>query len=275
MADKKISALTAATTPLAGTEVLPIVQSGVTVKVPVSDLTAGRTVAASKLEVSNTASGGVLASFSSGWSNTNVYIQGSGVTGAGIINVTNNAVTAGLPLEVQANGVKTFSCDTAGNLTPVGNLVIGTAGKGIDFSADPSAAGMTSELLDDYEEGTWTPTLAFTSGSVTYVTQLGTYTKIGNQVTVNYWIRVNTVSSPSGATYVSSLPFNSGTTDTRPAAALRVNNFAITGYCVGWLSTSTNQILLNDIQSGNAVTIDGSKVVGNTEIGGSFTYLIA
>jgi hypothetical protein len=44
MADKKISALTAASTPLAGTEVLPIVQSGSTVKVAVSDLTAGRAV---------------------------------------------------------------------------------------------------------------------------------------------------------------------------------------------------------------------------------------
>jgi hypothetical protein len=44
MADKKISALTAATTPLAGTEVLPIVQSGSTVKVAVSDLTTGRAV---------------------------------------------------------------------------------------------------------------------------------------------------------------------------------------------------------------------------------------
>jgi hypothetical protein len=37
MADKKISALPASTTPLAGTEVLPIVQSGATVKVAVSD----------------------------------------------------------------------------------------------------------------------------------------------------------------------------------------------------------------------------------------------
>jgi len=44
MADKKISALTAATTPLAGTEVLPIVQSSSTVKVAVSNLTAGRAV---------------------------------------------------------------------------------------------------------------------------------------------------------------------------------------------------------------------------------------
>lgn len=49
MADKKISALTGATTPLAGTEVLPIVQSGATVKVAVSDLTAGRVVSATQL----------------------------------------------------------------------------------------------------------------------------------------------------------------------------------------------------------------------------------
>lgn len=49
MADKKISALTAATTPLAGTEVLPIVQSGSTVKVAVSDLTAGRAISASDI----------------------------------------------------------------------------------------------------------------------------------------------------------------------------------------------------------------------------------
>ena len=46
MANTKISALTSATTPLAGTEVLPIVQSGVTVKVAVSNLTAGRSVSA-------------------------------------------------------------------------------------------------------------------------------------------------------------------------------------------------------------------------------------
>lgn len=51
MADKKISQLTSATTPLTGTEVLPIVQSGSTVKVAVSDLTAGRTVDANKVTI--------------------------------------------------------------------------------------------------------------------------------------------------------------------------------------------------------------------------------
>ena len=52
MADKKISALTSATTPLAGTEVLPIVQSGATVKVAVSDLTAGRAISATSVTAS-------------------------------------------------------------------------------------------------------------------------------------------------------------------------------------------------------------------------------
>lgn len=53
MADTKISALTVATTPLAGTEVLPIVQSGVTKQVSVADLTAGRAVSASSLSLTN------------------------------------------------------------------------------------------------------------------------------------------------------------------------------------------------------------------------------
>lgn len=53
MADTKISALTAATTPLAGTEVLPIVQGGVTKQVSVADLTAGRAVSASSLTLTN------------------------------------------------------------------------------------------------------------------------------------------------------------------------------------------------------------------------------
>jgi hypothetical protein len=52
MADTKISALTASTTPLAGTEVLPIVQSGVTKQVSVANLTAGRAISATELTLS-------------------------------------------------------------------------------------------------------------------------------------------------------------------------------------------------------------------------------
>jgi len=101
-----------------------------------------------------------------------------------------------------------------GNQTIVdGNLVIGTAGNGIDFSADPSAPGMTSELLDDYEEGTWTPvgngiTLAFASGR---------YTKIGDIVNCFFEIVMPTTADTSAAVF-SGLPFSAGTSSRNGAA---------------------------------------------------------
>lgn len=80
-----------------------------------------------------------------------------------------------------------------------GNLVIGTSGKGIDFSADAHAAGMTSELLDDYEEGTWTATYG-ASGSDT-----GNYIKIGNLV----FIDIVLTSTSQTFSQIYGLPFSS------------------------------------------------------------------
>jgi|DEB0MinimDraft_6_1074348.scaffolds.fasta_scaffold10835_2 hypothetical protein len=80
--------------------------------------------------------------------------------------------------------------DTSGNLTVnTGNLIIGTSGKGIDFSAT-SGTG-TSELFDDYEEGTWTPT---TAGDATGVITgaVGQYTKIGRLVQCQCQFQVTT-----------------------------------------------------------------------------------
>lgn len=70
-----------------------------------------------------------------------------------------------------------------GNVTlSNGNLVIGTSGKGIDFSATPGTG--TSELLNDYEEGTWTPTQGAGLTVVGTFSSDGQYTKIGRLVTV-------------------------------------------------------------------------------------------
>jgi hypothetical protein len=95
MADIKISALPAATTPLAGTEVLPIVQSGVTAQVAVSNLTAGRSVSASALVVSGNATvGGTLGV--------------TGVTTLGALGVTGVATLGtGAILGTPASGVLT------------------------------------------------------------------------------------------------------------------------------------------------------------------------
>jgi len=60
-----------------------------------------------------------------------------------------------------------------------GNIVIGTAGKGIDFSATTDGTTMSSELLDDYEEGTFTVTA---SSGTSITSEQGEYIKIGNLV---------------------------------------------------------------------------------------------
>lgn len=92
-----------------------------------------------------------------------------------------------------------------------GNLVFGTAGKGIDFSANPSAPGMTSELLDDYEEGTFDVTVSGSTSGSGIVPATATYTKIGNQVTVNVSIQNRTFPTYSGTLQLS-LPFAAGST---------------------------------------------------------------
>jgi len=89
-----------------------------------------------------------------------------------------------------------------------GNLVIGTSGQGIDFSATPGTG--TSELLDDYEEGTWTPTLLFGGGNnCTYSVQTGDYTKIGRQVTLTCTITLSAVGGATGGATISGFPFTS------------------------------------------------------------------
>ena len=174
MADTKISALTASTTPLAGTEVLPIVQSGTTKQVSVANLTAGRAISATELTL------------------------------------------------------------TAGNL-------IVANGQGIDFSATPGTG--TSELLDDYEEGTWTPQYTNTTPPTTPYTMSilsATYTKVGRQVTLRGFIATNDVdiTGASGELSISGLPFAPAASNAAYAVAnvaivLNWTTFPAFGYVAG------------------------------------------
>jgi len=90
-----------------------------------------------------------------------------------------------------------------------GNLIIGTSGKGIDFSAT-SGTG-TSELLADYEEGTWTPVVGSGIDSPTYAAQTGRYTKIGRMVYVQCYLSVDGGTRNGGGLTVGGLPFTMGT----------------------------------------------------------------
>ena len=88
----------------------------------------------------------------------------------------------------------------AGAATFSGNIILGTSGSGIDFSA--TAGTGTSELLDDYEEGVWTPASLY----VTLTSAVGTYTKVGR--VVNYFGEVVfPVGADGNLAILSGLPF--------------------------------------------------------------------
>jgi hypothetical protein len=100
-----------------------------------------------------------------------------------------------------ANG---YSLALDGGAVPV-------TGTGITFPATQSASS-DANTLDDYEEGTWTPTYVPTTNSftsITYAFQSGKYTKVGNLVTVTFRISTSalTVGTASGILYLGSLPF--------------------------------------------------------------------
>jgi hypothetical protein len=136
-----------------------------------------------------------------------------------------------------------------------GNLVVGTAGKGIDFSADPSAAGMTSELLDDYEEGTWTPNPQRSGGALSATfTSSGIYTKVGRLVTLHGQINITAIASQTGAyIVVGGLPF---------ASVSPFNNYQIGGI-----------VTYNGACNGSVVTkmnLTGSELFAGTDKSSNF-----
>lgn len=202
MADKKISALTSASTPLAGTEVLPIVQSSSTVKVSVANLTAGRSVSTGAL----TSDSITLQTDVSG-----LMTLGRFSAGYPWVLIRPNSTATGIEIRDFAGTAQLVITQATGNVTvSQGNLVVGTAGKGIDFSANTHAAGMTSQLLDWYEEGTFTATLTgSTTGPTTPVTTTGYYTRVGDLVTVFMAFRNVDTTGVSGNVQITGLPFTS------------------------------------------------------------------
>jgi hypothetical protein len=211
MADLKISALTASTTPLAGTEVLPIVQSSTTKQVSVANLTAGRTVSGLNfISGSDTATFNVVAGASTTGPGVQAYGKSAGAAPGWVVYTSGTANFVGTHAW--------YKNDFAGTATYLGgwysngdykldngNLVIGTSGKGIDFSATPGTG--TSELLSDYEEGTWTPIATATVGAITAYTSSGTYTRIGDQVIYSLSINISNNGTGAGRLRVTGLPF--------------------------------------------------------------------
>ena len=139
-----------------------------------------------------------------------------------------------------------------------GNLVIGTSGKGIDFSA--TAGTGTSELFDDYEEGTWTPVYEATGTAFTSVTMdpmsntYAKYTKVGNLVTVVCYIRSDALSGGSGSVVVEGLPFTAASGGFSAGSVSLATDFTGDTPSSCWVAQSSTQIRLYYRTAANGAT---------------------
>jgi len=124
------------------------------------------------------------------------------------INVqTNN------PLLLNTNGIERMRILSTGNILSLAGGSTTATGTGIAFPATQSAS-TDANTLDDYEEGTFNPTIVSVGGSnptITYGAQQGTYTKIGNRVCFSIYIFISAYSGGSGEIVIGNLPFTSGT----------------------------------------------------------------
>ena len=186
-----------------------------------------------------------------------------------------NATSSNIWCDVPNSGLRLqYDGGTSVKVNSSGNLVM-ASGSGIDFSATANSNGsMGSELLDDYEEGTFTPIFYYVSGTsgVTYSVQEGRYTKIGRMVSFQIRMALTNKGSGNYNARIGGLPF------TPQAAGVNYDHFmfsAIVGMNLGATTRvpfaqmedySVGRITLYSFDYGSGTnynTID-SSVIGNT-----------
>ena len=112
----------------------------------------------------------------------------------------------GNSLVASAGGSERMRIDSSGHLIVPAGITLGTA----------VGVHAATNTLDDYEEGTWTPTLKCTTTNPTissFNVRTGTYTKVGNVVTIFCYVRVSITNGGAGEPYIEGLPFTPNSSD--------------------------------------------------------------
>ena len=189
-------------------------------------------------------------------------------------NATTSKIWCDVPnsgLRLNYNGGSSVKIDGSGNLHV-------PSGAGIDFSATANSSGsMGSELLDDYEEGNWTPN--FTNCTYTPTVQFGRYTKIGRYVYCTITIDGNSMSG-SGTIGLEGLPFSSTeVSDNQQRSAWHpANGGHMVGLSINHARFRVNGSAMQGVKgaTGNTTYMSGSQLTSGTfQFTGDFSYYTA
>jgi hypothetical protein len=147
-------------------------------------------------------------------------------------------------------------------------------GIGITFPATQSASS-DANTLDDYEEGTFTPTLAFGGGStgLTYSVNSGTYTKIGRLVTGRFIVGLSNKGSSTGDAVVGGLPFTVGS-DLGSAVTELAVNFTSSPPTAGWPQDATTNLNLWAMGATGVTNTTNANFANNTRLDMWFQYFV-
>ena len=216
-------------------------------------------------------------------------LRNSTSSAGGILLMTNNqSPSSGQSNHLEA--VTRLKVTSLGNVEiNTGNIHIGTAEKGIYFGSQvttsASGASFSSQLLDHYEEGSWTPVLSFGGGTtgITYSARDGSYTRIGRQVTVHFMIEMTSKGSSTGTATITGLPFAvddlvSNTVIEASGVSAYWNNFEPDMYFFGFTAETTGggQLTLRhqpESGAGDAVvSVTNSTFQNDSTFRGSITY---
>jgi hypothetical protein len=232
----------------------------------------------------NTASGYNVA-ITGGYTGTYTSIRGVNDNGSSYIGLQFESSHIMLNGE-SGNGVSvgTTTNPGAGNLlVGPGNLSFGTAAKGINFTANTPAAGMTSQLLNWYEEGTWTPSWTFaTPGtlSITYGTRTGYYTRIGRQVFVQVALEVPngnfSKGTASGQLALTGLPYvPKSTTNTLIVISANSTDLTCGDMVLGIIGAGSSQIVFETMSVVSSTVTKGFASVSASNFAATNTGYIS
>ena len=210
--------------------------------------------------VAYTVSGTALTMTGNVASTDNFYVVFQGKAVGSVVPPDDSVTTARINDGAVTSAKLDTNIDIAGTLDATGII---TADAGIKLGGTASA-----NLLNDYEEGTWTPVVSAGINSVTYTDQSGRYTKIGNLVYADFYLRVS--GTGSGALFaIDGLPYNIGTGYTRGGGTTSYEDIrGKTGQFYG----APNDNKFNIYYEGNnSYTTTGT--ITDKYLIGTFTYL--